>query len=79
LISVGEKSVTVDDVLSTIDKGVKAKEIVTGTKEWFEVNKESLDSLTEAYKEKGMPESKARYKATREMLEDSFRKANGKK
>ena len=44
-----------------------------------EVNKESLDSLTEAYKEKGMPESKARYKATREMLEDSYRKANGKK
>ena len=79
LIEIGEKSVTVDDVLSTIDKGVKAKELVTGTKEWFEANKETLDSLTEAYKEKGMSKSKAWYKATREMLEDSYRKANGKK
>ncbi len=79
LLDVGEKSITVDDVLSTIDMGVKAKKIVTGTKEWFEANKESLDSLTEAYKEKGMSKSKAWYKATREMLEDSYRKANGKK
>ena len=79
LLDVGEKSVTVDDVLSTIDKGVKAKKIVTGTKEWFEANKETLDSLTEVYKEKGMSERKARYKATRELLEDSYKKDNGKK
>ena len=48
------------------------KKIVTGSKEWFAENENGIDELTKVYQEKGMPESKARYRATRDLLEDSF-------
>ena len=49
-----------------------------GSRDWFEENKNSIDYLTKAYKEKGMSESKARYKATRELLEESYRRSNSR-
>jgi hypothetical protein len=76
VITVRDKSITVDDVLTAMDVGSKIKETVTGSRDWFEENKNSIDYLTKAYKEKGMSESKARYRATREMLEGSYNREN---
>jgi len=72
------RSIKTKDVANVLKVADKVGEAVAGSKEWFEEKKDSIDELAETYKEKGMSESKARYRATRDLLEDSYKKANGR-
>ena len=59
------KTVIGDAVGKVVESGIKV-----GSDKWFELNRDKIDRISEEYiAQKKMPRKRARYKATRELLE----------
>lgn len=72
------KGIKTKHVASFLNVSDKIEEAIAGTKEWFDEKEDDIEKLAAEYRAKGMTESKARNKATRELLEDSYRKSNSR-
>ena len=69
-----KKSIKAKDIATGLKIIDKIGEVVAGSEDWFEKEEQNINWLTEAYKTRGVSERKARYIATRELLEQSYKK-----